>query len=77
VWNEKHLKLRLKQNGRVFQSKAWGFADRLSELPAGARVDAAVSFEADAYSAARGYAPWCIEVKDVRPAECAVSGRVA
>ncbi len=68
VWNEKHLKLRLKQNGRTFQSKAWNFADRVSELPAGARVDAAVCFEPDAYSAARGYAPWSIEVRDVRPA---------
>jgi single-stranded-DNA-specific exonuclease len=74
VWNDKHLKLRLKQNGRVFQSKAWNFAGRISELPSGARVDAAVSFEPDAYSAARGYAPWCIEVKDVRAAGRAVSG---
>jgi single-stranded-DNA-specific exonuclease len=77
VWNDKHLKLRLKQNGRVFQSKAWNFADRISELPAGARVDAAISFEPDAYSAARGYAPWCIEVKDVRAAERAASGRAS
>jgi single-stranded-DNA-specific exonuclease len=71
IWNEKHVNVRLKQNGRVFQSKAWNFADRVSELPAGSRVDAAVSFEPDAYSASRGYAPWCIEVKDVRPADCA------
>jgi len=75
VWNYKHVKLRLKQNGRVFQSKAWNFADRIPELPAGARVDAAVSFEPDTHSAARGYAPWCIEVKDVRPAESSLLTR--
>jgi single-stranded-DNA-specific exonuclease len=68
LWNEKHLNVRLRQNGRTFKLKAWHFADRTRELPAGARVDAAISFETDAYSAARGYAPWCMELRDVRPA---------
>ncbi len=73
VWNEKHLNLRLQQNGRVFRTKAWNFAGRISELEAGTRIDAAVTFEPDAYSGARGYAPWCLEVKDVRPAERATT----
>ncbi len=68
IWKHPHVNVRLKQNGRVFKVKAWQFAERISELQPGAHVDAAISFEADPYSAARGYPPWCIELKDVRPA---------
>ena len=34
----------------------------------GSRIDLVFSIEDDAYSAARGYAPWQIIMKDVRPA---------
>jgi single-stranded-DNA-specific exonuclease len=68
IWNDRHVNVRLKQNGRIFKVKAWQFAERVTELKAGARVDAAICFEADPYSASRGYSPWCIELKDVRPA---------
>ncbi len=35
----------------------------------GARIDVALQFEDDAYSAKRGYAPWQTIVRDVRPAD--------
>jgi single-stranded-DNA-specific exonuclease len=65
-WNGRNLNVRLRQNGRVFRFKAWDFAERAAEFESGAVLDAAVAFEDDAYSAARGYAPWCLVLKDVR-----------
>jgi single-stranded-DNA-specific exonuclease len=68
VWKEKHLKVQVRQNGRTLFLKAWNFADRLAELPAGSRVDIAFSLEEDAYSASRGYPGWCAVLRDVRAA---------
>jgi hypothetical protein len=51
--------------------KAWNFAARAAEFSAGARIDVAVQFDEDAYSAGRGYAPWQAILKDARPAEAA------
>jgi single-stranded-DNA-specific exonuclease len=68
IKNEKHVFLRLKSQGRVFRAKAWNFAERADEFAPGACLDVALQFEEDAYSAARGYAPWQIVVQDVRPA---------
>ncbi len=68
VWNEKHLKVLVRQNGRTLALKAWNFAERAGELPAGSRVDIAFAIEDDAYSAARGYSPWCAVLRDVRAA---------
>jgi single-stranded-DNA-specific exonuclease len=62
----KHLFLRLKSNGRQLRVKAWNFAERAGEFTPGARLDIAFQFEDDAYSAARGYAPWQAVIKDVR-----------
>ena len=67
-FGEKHLNVRLRQNGRMLRMKAWQFADRAFELERGAMLDAAIALEDDAYSAARGYCPWCAVLKDVRPA---------
>jgi single-stranded-DNA-specific exonuclease len=72
VWKEKHLKVLVKQNGRTLSLKAWNFAERVRELPAGTRVDIAFSLEDDAYSAARGYSPWCAILRDVRAAAVGV-----
>jgi single-stranded-DNA-specific exonuclease len=66
VWNEKHLKVAVRHNGRTMSLKAWNFAERAAELPAGARVDIAFTLEEDAYSAARGYPGWAAVLKDVR-----------
>jgi single-stranded-DNA-specific exonuclease len=75
VRKEKHLFLKLKVNGRVIRAKAWNFADRIGEFAAGTRVDLALQFEDDSYSAARGYAPWQTIVRDVRAAAVAAPAR--
>jgi single-stranded-DNA-specific exonuclease len=67
VRNEKHLFLRLRAQNRVFRAKAWNFAERIPELAQGTRLDIAVQFEEDDFSAARGYAPWQAILRDVRP----------
>jgi single-stranded-DNA-specific exonuclease len=67
VWKEKHLKVKLRQNGRTMAFKAWNFAARAGELKAGARIDAAFKLEEDQYSAARGYPGWAAVLKDFRP----------
>jgi len=68
VMKEKHLRVMLRQNGRSLALKAWNFADRAAELPAGARVDVAFTLEDDAYAAARGLPGWGAVLRDVRPA---------
>ena len=67
VLKEKHLRVQLRQNGRNLLSKAWNFADRASELPAGAHMDAAFCIEEDPYSESRGWGGWAAVLKDVRP----------
>jgi single-stranded-DNA-specific exonuclease len=68
VWKDKHLKLTVRQNGRTLTLKAWNFAPRAAELQPGARVDLAFQIEEDAWSAARGFPPWCATLRDCRPA---------
>jgi single-stranded-DNA-specific exonuclease len=65
IIKEKHVFVRLKSQGRVIRAKAWNFADRAAALSCGARIDVAICFEDDAYSAGRGYAPWQVILKDV------------
>ena len=67
-WNEKHLKVMLRQNGRSLALKAWNFAARAAELPAGARVDVAFSIEEDDFAKAQGNSGWSAVLRDVRPA---------
>ena len=68
VWKEKHLRVTLRQNGRALSLKAWNFAERASELPSGARIDAAFTLETDAYAAAQGLPGWSAVLRDFRPA---------
>ena len=68
VWLEKHLKVMVRQNGRTLVLKAWNWAARAAELPAGARVDVAFALEEDPYSAARGNPGWTAVLKEARPA---------
>ena len=75
IIKEKHVFLRLKVNGRTIRAKAWNFAERMAELAPGSRLDLALQFEDDPYSAARGYAPWQAIVRDVRAAAAAASPR--
>jgi single-stranded-DNA-specific exonuclease len=74
VRNEKHVFLRLRGSGRHLRIKAWNFAERVSEFAIGSRIDIAVQFEEDAYSASRGYSPWRAVLKDARPAEALATG---
>ncbi len=66
VMKERHLRLSIRQNGKLLTVKAWNFAHRVGELRRGARIDLAVSFELDTYSLQRGYASWCAVARDVR-----------
>ena len=68
AWLEKHLKVMVRQNGRTLALKAWNWAARAAELPAGARVDVAFALEEDTRSAARGYPGWAAVLREVRPA---------
>ncbi len=79
---EKITFLRLKGHGRTIRAKAWNssartggpnFTDVAAQLSAGSRVDVALQIEDDAYSAARGYDPWQIMVRDIRTAGVARS----
>ena len=67
VFAEKHLRLRLRQNGRFLQVKAWHAAACIEELQPGSRLDVILTLEEDAYSASRGYAPWSAQLRDWRP----------
>ncbi len=68
IKSDKHVFVKLKSQGRTLRAKAWNFAERAAEFEPGSHIDLAFSIEDDAYSAARGYSPWQITMKDVRPA---------
>ena len=68
VWKEKHLRVMLRQNGRTLALKAWNFAERVAELPAGAHVDAAFTIEEDRFAASQGLPGWAPVLRDCRPA---------
>lgn len=68
LWNDKHLRVLLRQHGRSLALKAWNFAPRAAELAAGGRVDVVFSLEEDAYAAARGLPGWAAVMRDVRAA---------
>jgi single-stranded-DNA-specific exonuclease len=75
IIKEKHVFLKLKVNGRMIRAKAWNFAERAAELAPGTRLDIALQFEEDAYSAARGYSPWQAVIRDVRAAAVAAAAK--
>jgi single-stranded-DNA-specific exonuclease len=67
-WNEKHLRVVLRQNGRCLALKAWNFRARAAELSPGARVDTAFSIEEDEFAKAQGDPGWVAVLRDVRRA---------
>ncbi|MBL8230275.1 MAG: single-stranded-DNA-specific exonuclease RecJ, partial [Bryobacterales bacterium] len=69
IVKEKHLRVRLRQGARTLFLKAWNFAERAEMLIPGTRIDAVIYFEEDSYAKARGYPPWGVLLKDIRPAE--------
>jgi len=76
-WNEKHLRVVLRQGTRSLSLKAWNFAGRAAEMTAGAHVDVVLSLEEDAYALARGYPGWAAVLRDVRPARQAAGKEAA
>ncbi len=64
-----HVRARLWQGERSLFVKAWRSSARLEELREGARIDAAVTIEEDAWSARRGFAPWSAAMRDFRTAQ--------
>jgi len=66
---EKHLRIAVRQHGRVLTLKAWNCAGRAAEFAPGVRLDVAFKLEEDPYSAARGYPAWAAILHDARPAE--------
>jgi len=67
VFAEKHLRLRLRHNGRVLQVKAWHAVECMDEFQAGTRLDVILTLEEDAWSASRGYSPWSAQLRDWHP----------
>ena len=67
-WNDKHLRVMLRQNSRCLALKAWNFAARAAELPAGTRIDVAFSIEEDEFAKSQGSPGWVPVLRDVRPA---------
>ncbi len=61
VMKEKHLRVPLRQNGRMVWFKAFNWAERAPELLPGTRLDVAFSLEEDRY---RG--SWCAVIRDIR-----------
>jgi single-stranded-DNA-specific exonuclease len=66
VKNEKHLFLKVRQDGVMRQIKGWNMAEHAAGLRAGDRIDAAVLVEEDAWSRARGGPGWGLILKDLR-----------
>ncbi|MGQ9635901.1 MAG: single-stranded-DNA-specific exonuclease RecJ [Bryobacteraceae bacterium] len=63
---DRHVRLRLAQNGAAFNVMAWNAAGELKNLAAGAQIDAAVTFEEDPGGRARGYAGWTAVLRHFR-----------
>ena len=68
VFKEKHLRVRLRQQGRSYWVKGWNLASRATELAPGSAIDVAFAVEDDPYSAAQGYPGWSLVLKDLRTA---------
>jgi single-stranded-DNA-specific exonuclease len=66
IIKEKHLKVRVRQNGRFFSAMGWHLADQAPRIVQGSMVDLAFSLEEDDFSASRGYDPWQAILKDIR-----------
>lgn len=64
-----HVRMRLHQGERWVFVKAWRFASRIEELRPGARLDVALSIDADSFSAKRGFAGWAATLRDARPVQ--------
>ena len=66
IVKEKHLRIRVRQNGRFFSAMGWNLAELAPRIVQGSKVDLAFTLEEDDFSASRGYDPWQAILKDVR-----------
>jgi single-stranded-DNA-specific exonuclease len=64
----KHFSVPLRHDGRTLFCKAWNFGERRELFEPGTKLDLLIQLEEDAYSRKRGYSPWCVVLKDARPA---------
>lgn len=67
LFAERHLRLRVRMNGRFLRITAWQFAERLDEFSPGRLMDLALTLDLDPRSAARGYPGWGLTLRDARP----------
>jgi single-stranded-DNA-specific exonuclease len=63
----KHLSIPLRHQGRMLFAKAWNFGDRQDLFQPGVKIDVLSQIEDDPFSRKRGYAGWCLSLKDARP----------
>jgi single-stranded-DNA-specific exonuclease len=63
---ERHMKLRLRKDGRFLSAMGWNMAEFAPSIVPGMLVDIAFALEEDDYSAGRGYSPWQAILKDIR-----------
>jgi len=68
VWNERHLRIAIRQGGRNMLLKAWGMAERAAELAGAPTVDLAFQVERD-----RFYGGLDLITRDWRMAEAAAA----
>jgi len=64
----KHFSVALRHRGRLLFAKAWSFGNRRHLLEPGAKLDVLFQVEDDPFSRKRGYAGWCLSLKDAKPA---------
>ncbi len=64
----KHYNVPLRHEGRLLFAKAWNFGGRAALLEPGSKLDVLFQIEDDPFSRKRGYASWCLTLKDVRVA---------
>lgn len=68
VKEDKHFNVPLRQDGRTLFAKAWNFGNRQELLQRGTKLDVLFQVEDDPFSRKRGYAGWCLVLKDIKPA---------
>ncbi len=68
-FKDKHLRIRLRQTGRILQSTAWNFVERAGECCPGHPIDVAFCLEEDDYGRSRGWSPWRAILRDLRTAQ--------
>ena len=64
----KHFSVPLRHEGRMLFAKAWNFGNRQDLLQPGTKLDVLFQVEDDPFARKRGYASWCLSLKDIRPA---------